>query len=382
MKRISPGTVTIGVFAILFGLGVAYAARHYLKQVPMLAPPARPEMATIVVPRFNLPKYVRIRSDDVDTVQVPMEKLPEGAVQMKSRALFRLVKGTVMAGQPLMEADLYAVGEVPKLAEQLPPGYRAVTLQVNANSALNGMIQPESYVDISLTAEGSNPQMDGIATLTLLRRIQVLATSQNRFPRSEDRGSDDLRNITVAATSEQANKLILAQRYGTLSVTLRSSVDDSGLADAGDGDGRNLVNPDLLLGLDPIQPVPEPISHTAQIWRGGSMQEVSFQAGQIQESIIATAMAEGKDSAAAEALAASSSDASGSGKKKPCTNCEKKKKDKARMKQLTEGGKRPTLAPPKSQTRPVVAPGSKSGAARRVIEVPVKANQRSSGPKK
>ena len=92
MKRISPGTVSIGVFAILFGLGVAYAARHYLNQIPLLAPAARPKTATIVVPRVNLPKYVRIRSDDVDTMQVPLEQLPEGVVQMKSRALFRLVK--------------------------------------------------------------------------------------------------------------------------------------------------------------------------------------------------------------------------------------------------------------------------------------------------
>jgi len=268
------------------------------------------------------------------------------------------------------------VGEVPKLAEQLPPGYRAVTLQVNANSALNGMIQPESYVDISLTVEGSNPQLDGMATLTLLRRIQVLATSQNRFPRSEDRASEELRNITVAATSEQANKLILAQRYGTLSVTLRSSQEDDALADV--GDGRDLVNPNSLLGLDPLPPEPEQVSQTAQIWRGGSMQEVSFQAGQIQESLVATAMSEGKDAAAAEALAASStstSDASASGKK-PCKSCEKKERDKARMKQLTEGTNRPTLAPPKSQATPVVAPGQAGGAARQVIEVHVEADQK------
>ena len=380
MKRISPGTVTIGVMAILFGLGVAYAARHYLNQSPILGPAPRPETATIVVPRVNLPQYARIRQEDLNVVQVPIKKVPEGAVRMSSRALYRLVKSTIMAGQPILEENLYGVGEVPRLAEQLPPGYRAVTLQVNANSALNGMIQPQSYVDISLTVEGSNPQLEGMATLTLLRRVLVLATSQNRFPRTEDNASD-LRNITVAATSEQANKLILAQRYGTLSVTLRSSVDDDALAAT--GDDRDLVNPYLLLGLTPIEPVPEPeaITRSVQIWRGGKMQEVKFGVGQIQEAVKATAIADGQGEAQGEAMAESTSADGTSARptpaKPPCKACEAKKRRQEMLKRLTEsGGKnQPTLAPPRDQATPTLAPPAGKQSSGQVIEVQIEANQ-------
>ena len=48
MKRISPGTVTIGVIAILFGLLTAYAVRHYFGRPPMPGP--KRQMATVVVP--------------------------------------------------------------------------------------------------------------------------------------------------------------------------------------------------------------------------------------------------------------------------------------------------------------------------------------------
>lgn len=152
MKRISPGTVTVGVFAILFGLVAACVVRHYLDG-PAVRSPAR-QTAAVVTAKVNLPKYSRIREQGLEVTQVPIKELPEGAVQNISRALFRLVKGTIMAGQPILEEKLYGVGEVPLLSDQLPPGYRAVTLQVDANSALNGMIQPESHVDVTLTVKG------------------------------------------------------------------------------------------------------------------------------------------------------------------------------------------------------------------------------------
>lgn len=335
MKRISPGTVTVGVIAILFGLVAAYAARRYFEQTAPAAQAPRPAMATIVVPKVNLPKYVRIRDQDVDLIEVPKENVPEGAVQLKSRVLFRLVKTTIMAGQPILEEQLYGVGEVPLLSDQLPPGHRAVTLSVDASAALNGMIQPESYVDVTLTANSDRPEFNGLATLTLLRNIEVLATSLSRFPASEDRPGD-LRNITVAVTPEQANKLILAQRYGTLSVTLRSSAEGEPvggemIADA-DSQEIDLVNTLDLLGLGPLpapQPevVPAPATKTVQIWRGTSVEEVTFDATALQEAENVTAAAEGREPIQITSVGSEASRTSQpAAAKKDCPSCNKKSK--------------------------------------------------------
>ena len=353
MKRISPGTVTVGVLAILFGLAVAYAARHYLERTPPLERPPVRKTARVVVPSVNLPKYFRIREQDVESAEIPIEDAPQGAVTLKSRALHRLMKRAVLAGQPLLDKDLYAVGEVPKLADQLPPGYRAVTLSVGTNSALNGMVQPESYVDVSLTVENDRPEVGGLATLTILRRVKVLATSAARFPRSEDRPTD-MKNITVAVTPEQANKLILAERYGTLSVTLRGSADEDAKADdeqmlAMADDQRHLVNPFTLLGLSPIEPVAEArIEKKAYIWRAGSMQEVTFGATEIREALNATAVAEGGEPMAALPIGYDASKSS----KKPCKNCDKKKAEKARKDaeaKVLGGQQQPTPAPAREQ---------------------------------
>lgn len=320
MKRISPAGVTFVVAAILVGLAAAYAVRHLSQSTTPSGRTPTKRMAKIVVAKYNLGQYTRIIDDYVEEVSVPADRVPEGALTLKSRALYRLVRVTIPAGQPIREQDLFEVGEVPLLSERLPPGYRAVTLAVDAKAALNGMIQPESLVDITLTVKNDRPEIGGMATLTLLRRVRVLATSRNRFPAAEDRPGD-LRNITVAVTPEQANKLILAEKYGTLSVVLCSQQEElksdpaeqagspavsaiptsSGSPTAASvssvAEGLDLVNVNTLLGLPPLppQPIPEkPETKTAQIWRGSEVQEVTFVAWQIQEAENATLVSQGQ----------------------------------------------------------------------------------------
>lgn len=274
MKRLTPGTVTVGVMSILLGLVAAYSVRRYLEP----AAPAGEPTVGIVVPRVNLPKYARIREQDIEVLQVPKRSVPEGVVANPSRALFRLVKETILAGQPIVEEKLYEVGKIPTLADQLPPGYRAVTVAVDPNNALDGVLVPDAIVDLSLTVRGDHPEVGGMSTLTLLRRVRVLATNRDRYP-TEERLNQGIRSVTVAVTPEQANKLILAQRFGSLSVTLRGALEDEQLAQAEDAD-VDMVNPAEVLGLTPVRPRRQ---KKAQIYRGDVMTEVVFDDDRISE---------------------------------------------------------------------------------------------------
>lgn len=271
MKRIRPATVTVSVAAVLVGLLAAYAVRRYFE------PNSVDNRVAIVAPRINLPPYARIREQDIEVIRVAPNQVPAGALTNPSQALYRLVRTTVMAGQPVLEEQLFEVGKVPTLAEQLPPGHRAVTVAVDAGNAVNGVLLPESRVDVSLTVRGEQPELGGVSTLTLLRGIRVLATDRDRF-KTEERLGQGLRNITVAVSPEQANKLILAQRYGTLSVTLCSELEPEQLAAQGD---NHMVSPEDLLGF-------ESLSHKAEIWRGASVDTVTFNTAQVREAHEAT----------------------------------------------------------------------------------------------
>ena len=279
MKRISPGTVTFGVLAILLGLVAAYVARRSLDVKPKIAP----EGVAVVVSQVNLPRHSRIRRDDLQVLRVPRGQVPQGAVTSAGVAAGRLVKQTIVAGNPIVEETLYGIGETPKLSDRIPPGQRAIAISVSGYSRT--LIRPGVAVDVALTVEDDHPELGGeggLGTMTLVENVRVLATSRRASRRSAG-GNRAGHKITVAVTSEQANKLILAERYGTLNVTLRSAVPatDDRFASTGDG----LINPRDLLGLPPLR---ESLAHTAVIWRGGERHQVTFDSGLILESKQAT----------------------------------------------------------------------------------------------
>ena len=70
MKSISPGTVTIGVLAIVLGLVGVYVARRAMEPAP-LPPPVRPITKrptpgpAVVYARVNLPAKTRITDRDL-----------------------------------------------------------------------------------------------------------------------------------------------------------------------------------------------------------------------------------------------------------------------------------------------------------------------------
>jgi len=290
MRRISAGTVTVGVIAILLSLVAAYSVRQMLAQPRVEKKPT----ISIVVARTNLTKNGRVSG--VDLVLQPLAEglVPkEGMITKLSVAAGRYAKINMEAGQAVMEKDLYGIGETPSLADQLEPGYRALKITVDDANAAAGLVKPKSVIDIALTVEGDHPdfaaigKQRGIGTLTLLRAVHVLTTDgpASIAGMRVNSSTSSRNNLTVAVTPEQANKLILAQRYGKLSVTLVGDKEAAAAKTAGTNE-HHIVNPRSLLGL---KPVPKPsVPFQAEIYRGEARQIIEFEPARIQEAIAAT----------------------------------------------------------------------------------------------
>lgn len=280
MKRVSPGTVTVGVLAILFGLVAVYAVRKAMEDKQT------DDGVEVVVGVVNLPRHGRLMARNLQLTTMPADQVPDGAIRSTARAFNRLMSNTVPAGVPLTENDLYPLDEEPLLSDQVPAGMRAITISVERERALNGILLPESTIDISLTAESTDPDYPGVVTRTLVRAVKVLATNAQRYRYTENT-SNNVETITVAATPDDANKLILGQRFGNLSVTLRNDSDEFRLVGDYEDD---VISVNDLLGL--------PVRHnrtrqfSSQIYRGTSMSEVTFTTDAIEEAEQATIAAE------------------------------------------------------------------------------------------
>ena len=279
MKRISPGTVTVAVLAIVIGLVAANMARlAMLQPVVEVEAPEPPDTLPIVVARVNMNAHTRIRSQDVQIIEVPKEQVPDGALSAEAIALSRVTRRTIMAGTVILDQSLFAIGQAPTLTELIPSGQRALTIKIEGSSPGGRLIEPDSLVDISLTVEDDHPDIGGLATSTLMRGVLVLASHGANL----HGGDPDA--LIVAVTSEQANRLITAQKAGTLSVTLRSHDD---LATGGYSPQRELVSRSDLLGLSP-PPTPEP-PYTVERWSGSRLEiiEIGRRVHEAEEATIA-----------------------------------------------------------------------------------------------
>jgi pilus assembly protein CpaB len=142
-----------------------------------------------------------------------------------------VVRNEITAGQPLTQGALIKPGERGFLAAALGPGMRAITVSVSATSGVAGFIFPGDRVDMVLNQEvpggGNGPPLK--ASETIIRNLRVLATDQRMSAKGDD-GKPEIKNVsnvTIEATPKIAEKIVVAQSIGQLSLALRSIADNN-----------------------------------------------------------------------------------------------------------------------------------------------------------
>lgn len=272
MSRITPGTVIVGIFAVLFGLVGAYGVRKYFQtEKPAPLPPTAPARQVVPVASGDLeagrPLVLgdvaiwRLLPEEIDKMMKD-GKLPKQYMTNPQQIIGRILKAPLKQSQAFQTTDLYPEGSGPTIAEKLAPGLRAVTIPVEGTGALGGYDGPGSYVDVVFRAQPDAKAGIPETTVTLLEGVQVLAVEEadKRAPP----GAKLSNRVTLAVTAAQANALKIAENRGTFSLSLRSPED---VEVAASNEPQTL---DRLLNV----PVRE--QFTTSIYRGGSPTAVSF----------------------------------------------------------------------------------------------------------
>ncbi|QBE63570.1 Flp pilus assembly protein CpaB [Pseudoduganella lutea] len=235
-------------FAIVLGLAaVALASRWLLGQAPGNA-------TRIVVATADVSLGQRLGSEMVKLAEWPADSLPVGALRDPLQLSGRVLKASVLRGEPLTEAKLAPAGTLGGLSALISEGKRAITVRVNDVVGVAGFALPGNFVDIlvSTQADASATSEGSAISKIVLERILVLAVAQ-------EVGRDDTKPrvvnaVTLEVSPEQAEKLDLARSVGSLSLVLRNQVDPNPGTTAG-------ATKNSLLGLvapEPVKPAALP----------------------------------------------------------------------------------------------------------------------------
>ncbi|MDP3492360.1 MAG: Flp pilus assembly protein CpaB [Hyphomonadaceae bacterium] len=250
----------VRLIILLVAAGAAVAAVFLVRSVqapsPAVASSAPAEAAKpveiptkqILVANAKIPVGKFVAAEDLRWQEWPasanvesfieQEKQPEGLEKMVGAvARFDLV-----VGEPVTTSKLMHPGTAGFMAVMLTPGMRAVSVEIAAEIAAGGFIQPNDRVDVIVTREvettgaNGNSGMQNIRSDLILSNIRVLAIDA-RYGAPEVEGEEEAApqsgqgqviigsRATLELTERDATLLNTAKKAGEIALTLRSIAD-------------------------------------------------------------------------------------------------------------------------------------------------------------
>ena len=339
MSRIDSGTILVAFFAILFGLAGAFLLRKSLRPQTVVRPPAQvvrsaPTKITVPLASRALKAGTQITLDDIALFRLTRDEMKEHGIKRvfmsnPDQIIGKTVAADLKRGSTFDTKDFYAPGTGPGITSKLAPGQRAVTVEIDATSALIGFAgagqsvdvlfhfgkdtrsadsysgtagrsdvargdvdatgawrpphidynPPRSYNGYASDYEHQNRWRRGVgkkfqsATVTLVQKATILALGQrvNQDGTSSRLGDAQRVRVTLAVAPESAELIRVAEGHGELSLTLRGE---------GDEEIVDLTEPKVLsniidMGSDDVVIV-RPEVREMDIYRGQSRSRVQF----------------------------------------------------------------------------------------------------------
>ena len=201
----------------------------------------------IVVAAVDLGLADTVTSQHIKLVNWPKASVHPGALRTAAEAEGRVVRSSIVAGEPLIEGKL-----APQLAGRggimpmlIPEGQRGVTIRVDDAMRESGFVLPNSRVDVlvSMAKGGSSEKIAKV----ILQDVTVLAAGQT--VEMKDNKPVTNTTVTLALTPQQVERLAVAQSEGRLMLAQRNLRDTQFVRTPG-------ATPSSL--LSDIAPAPNP----------------------------------------------------------------------------------------------------------------------------
>lgn len=254
------------VLSVVLGLGAALVAGRMLS-----APHGNKSggAVTVVVAAHDVDAGTELSPADLTTLKYPPKEVPAGAFTDPNQLAHRVTVAPLLKGQLAMETLLAPAGMPPGLESLVPPGMRAVTLEVNEFSGLAGMICPGEQVDViaNLRDEATRET----SSRTIVQDIRVLAVGRalGKAVGANGAPAPASNSVTLLVTPKQAQTIQLASQSCRPWLALRGFHDqkqiDPGSTSMAElrGDSDDLPAAPKLFETSTPAPVPAPATQPA-----------------------------------------------------------------------------------------------------------------------
>ena len=212
---LTAGVATFGIYRVL----QASKARNRIQTQP------------VVVAIQDIPESQSIQRTAVAVAQWPQGTVPAGAFTNVDSVAGRVTRIDVFKGEVIVPGRLAPNGTEPGLAVKITPGKRALAIRLDDVAGLNGLIQPNSRVDVLVTLPDQQRDGQQVAKLFMsnMRVLSVGTISQT----SRDNRPIQAPTATLEVTPDEAERLAIAQQMGRIQLALRGYGDPDSIKTEG-----------------------------------------------------------------------------------------------------------------------------------------------------
>lgn len=212
---LTAGVATFGIYRVL----QTSKARNKIQTQP------------VVVALQDVQEGREIDRPSVAVAQWPVGTVPAGAFTNIDSVVGRVTRIDVFKGEVIVPGRLAPNGTEPGLAVKITPGKRALAIHIDDVAGLNGLIQPNSRVDVLVTLADAQKDNQQVAKLFMsnMRVLSVGTISQT----SRDNRPIQAPTATLEVTPDEAERLAIAQTVGRIQLALRGYGDPDSIKTEG-----------------------------------------------------------------------------------------------------------------------------------------------------
>jgi pilus assembly protein CpaB len=241
-----PIVIVLIVLALGTAAIAAFLVHQFLASQTPVAPTAQVQTGTVnvlVAARDIIPGTVLTQED------IRWEAWPETAmqerfitqpIQVEGQAgpdaqqefIDKIARREIKAGEPMSREMVIKQGDSGVTAANLAKGMRAITIPVSPVQGVAGLILPNDRIDIIMNIsvrdmvglQGWKDVVLRYTAETIMRNVRVIAINQKLSHDPKEGVAEPGNLVTLEVTPDQAERLVVSQTLGTMSLTLRSLV--------------------------------------------------------------------------------------------------------------------------------------------------------------
>ena len=251
----SPVRLVILLIAAAAAIGAVFLVRSMQAPAPAVAAadvaapapvPVEIPLKQILVANNTIPAGKFVSLDDLKWQGWPADAQMDSFIdkEKEAEALEKMVGAVarfdIVSGEPVTKTKLQHPGTAGFMSVMLTPGMRAVSIEIETETAAGGFIQPNDRVDVIVTreVETANAQANplaGIRSDLILQNVRVLAIDQVYGTPPMESSEGEARTgqgavivgsrATLELSERDATLVNTARKAGDISLTLRSIAD-------------------------------------------------------------------------------------------------------------------------------------------------------------